>query len=171
MAKGGRRTHAGRKPVPTAIKVVTGVFRTDRHGDEPQTVAAWPDPPAHLNPRERELWAHLAQACGPWVAPSDGVTINGLVSLMDRVLAIQEAMRATPDAASPLTVTFTPAADGEPNAEPVANPLYTLELKFWTALRGYIAILGLSPADRARMPAGHAPAAANPLDRFIKKRG
>ena len=142
MAKGGRRMRSGRKRTPTAIKVVTGAFRSDRHGTEPRGVPlAWPDPPPHLNARERDLWQRLGAECGPWVAPSDWLAINGTVSLVDRLLTVQ--------ATEPKDV--------------------SLEMKLWTALRGYIAILGLSPADRARMPAASEPAAENPLDRFIKR--
>jgi hypothetical protein len=170
MAKGGRREHSGRKRKATALKIVQGTFRDDRHGAEPRGVAlAWPDPPQHLTERERALWADLGRVCGPWVAPGDWMAVNGAVSLMGRILAIQDAMRETPDAGRPLTVTFTPSADGEPNPEPAVNPLYGAELKFWTALRGYLAILGLSPADRTRMPAAPDAMNENPLDRFIKR--
>lgn len=131
--------------------------------------ARWPEPPAHLSARELDLWQRLGRECGPWVAASDWLTVNAVVSLMDRVLLIQAAQRATKDASHPLTIMFTPSADGEPNAEPAANPLYGMELKFWTALRGYIALLGLSPADRARMPQSGAVDAANPLDKFIQR--
>lgn len=163
MAKGGRRLHSGRKPKPTALKVLQGTFRRDRHAAEVQHVEAkWPDPPAHLSRRERKLWRRIGRECGPWVTLCDWPTINGVVSLLDRLLTIQAAQRASEDAGRPLT------ADGKPNAEPAANPLYVMELKFWTALRGYIAILGLSPADRARMPAVSEPV-ENPLDRFIQR--
>lgn len=162
MAKGGRRLHAGRKRKPTAMKVLQGTFRRDRHAAEVQHgEAKWPKPPAHLSRLERKIWRRIGQTCGPWVAPCDWPTINGVVSLFDRILTIQAAQRASEAAGRPL-------ASGEPNAEPTANPLYVMELKFWTALRGYIAILGLSPSDRARMPAAREPV-ENPLDRFITR--
>ena len=115
------------------------------------------------------MWNGLEQQCGPWVAPSDWVSVNGTVSLMDRILRVQEAQRETESSGGPIAFKFTPSADGEPNMEPKENPLYTMELKFWTALRGYIAIMGLSPADRARVSVpGGEKKPANPLDRFIK---
>jgi hypothetical protein len=168
MAKGGRRNHSGRVPKPTELKVLEGTFRADRHGSEVQVAAKWPEPPAHLSDRERGLWTGLEASCKPWVAESDWPAINGAVSLMDRILRIQDAQRETPDAGKPIAFKYSTDGDGNIVAEPKDNPLFSMELKFWAGLRGYLAILGLSPADRARM---HKPAEepkANPLDRFIK---
>lgn len=170
MAKGGRRTHAGRKPKPTAMKVLQGTFREDRHGQEAEIPLKWPIPPTHLNDRERAVWADLETHCAAWVAPSDFLAINGVVSLVDKVLTIQAAQRATEGAGSPISFKFTPSADGEPNMEPKENPLYGMELKTWRELRAYIGLVGLSPVDRARVqkPGGEEKP-ANPLDRFLKK--
>jgi len=170
MAKGGRRAHAGRKPKPTDLKVVQGTFRGDRHAGELRVPLKWPEPPAHLNDGERALWGELETRCAAWVAPSDWLAINGVVSLMDRLIAIQSAMRATEQAGSPITMKFTPSADGEPNMEAKDNPLFGLELKYWTALRGFLGIVGLSPVDRARVNAsGDDEKPASKLDRFTKK--
>lgn len=173
MAKGGSRAHAGRKRKPTDMKVVQGTFREDRHGEEVQVAAKWPEAPAHLSEMERELWNRLEHECSSWVSPSDWVAVNGVVSLMERILRIQTAQRATDGAGNPITFKFTPSIDGEPNMEPKENPLYTMELKFWTGLRGYIAILGLSPADRAKVQKPETEEKpVNPLDKFLnRKRG
>lgn len=173
MAKGGSRAHAGRKRKPTEMKVVQGTFRGDRHGEETTIPAGWPEAPEHLNERELELWKLLEARCAPWVAPSDWLALNGVVSLMDRLLSIQAAMRATDDAGKPIAFKFTPSADGEANLEPKENPLFGMELKYWTGLRGYIAITGLSPADRTKVKGGGTEQEpANPLDKFInRKRG
>jgi len=152
------------------MKVVQGTFREDRDGGTPMVAARWPTAPGHLNERERTLWAGLETHCGTWMAPSDWPALNGCVSLLDRLLTIQDAMRATPDAGNPTSLKFTPSADGEPNAEAKSNHLYGLELKFWTALRGYIGLLGLSPVDRARVQTHEPEKAANPLDRFVAAR-
>jgi hypothetical protein len=170
MPRGGRRTHAGRRPKPTDLKVVQGAFRTDRHGDEAQpAVHGWPDPPKHLTAREKALWQELQAHCEPWSAKSDWLAFNGVVSLMDRLLRVQEAQQATESAGNPISFKFTPSRDGEPNMEPKENPLYGLEMKLWRELRAFIALTGLSPADRARMRVDKPETPANPLERFLKK--
>jgi hypothetical protein len=178
MAKGGSRAHAGRKRKPTEMKLLEGTFKNTRHRDEIVTPAVWPEAPASLSVRQRELWDQLKARCAPWVSESDWLSIWGAVSLMDAIIGIQEAKHATPDAGSPLAfkhiVIEKPGADGKPQEQTIVeakeNPLFTAELKHWTALRGYIAIMGLSPVDRAKVqrPGGDEKP-ANPLDKFLKR--
>jgi hypothetical protein len=166
MAKGGRRQHAGGQRKPTEMKVVQGTFRADRHAAEVRVPSGWPKTPAHLNPRERALWKGLKRHCRAWVAPSDWLALNGVVSLADRLLRNQDAQRASATAGHPLVKLSV--------KNPVAteNPLISQELKLWRELRGYIAIVGLSPVDRARVQTSSAgDARANPLDRFLNRRG
>lgn len=170
MAKGGRRLHSGRHKKPTEMKLVQNTFRTGRHAGEVKVASQWPVPPEHLNTREKSLWAGLEAHCATWVASSDWPALNGVVSLMDRLLTIQAAMRSTPESGNPTSFKFTPSADGEPNMEAKSNHLYGLELKFWTALRGYIGLVGLSPVDRARVQAHEPEQAENPLERFITRK-
>ncbi len=178
MPRGGRRQGAGRKPKPTEIKVLQGTFRGDRHGDEAQPdVKGWPEPPAHLNARELELWGALGERCAAWSAPSDFLAFNGVVSLADRLLRNQEAQGETDTSGHPLTfkhvIKHVIGGDGNPVeleiVSPEENPLISQEIKLWRELRAFIGITGLSPADRARMklsdPGAKKP--ANPLDRFI----
>ena len=166
----GTSRSGGRNRKPTALKLLQHTFRKDRHGAEVTVPITWPAPPKHLSARERELWDALEVHCAAWVAPSDWVVLNGVVSLIDRLLTIQATMRATPETASPVTLRYTPTVDGPLSVEATANPLFGMELKYWTTLRGYIGMTGLSPVDRARVPKSDSAAkSANPLDRFIKK--
>jgi hypothetical protein len=170
MPKGGRRARSGRKPKPTEMKVIQGTFRGDRHGNEAQPAQkGWPEAPGHLSERERQLWDGLRAHCEPWAAKSDWLAFNGVVSLADRVLRVQDAMRATEGAGNPLAFKYTPSADGDPNLEPKENPLYLLELKCWRELRAFIGLTGLSPVDRARMRVDGEEKPANPLNRFLSK--
>jgi hypothetical protein len=98
LGMGGNR-RSGRRRTSTDLKLVRGTFRPDRHADEAQpTAKGWPDPPGHLSARERVLWDALRTHCEPWSAPSDWVAYNGVVSLLDRLLRVQEAMQANTDA-------------------------------------------------------------------------
>jgi len=129
------------------MKVIEGTFRKDRHGSEVQVPASWPAPPAHLNDRERALWTDLEQHCKTWAAPSDWITINGVVSLVDRLLTIQSAL-ATADAG--------------------AGKLMGMEIRTWRELRAFIGLMGLSPVDRSRMVVATPAPPAGALSRFLK---
>jgi hypothetical protein len=178
MAGNGR---SGRKRKPTELKVLQGSFRKDRHGDEAQPTgvnAGFPDAPAHLSDRERELWEDLRQKCESWAAKSDWLAFNGVVSLADRILRNQEAQRETDTAGHPLTfkhvIKHTVDGQGQPVeleiVSPEENPLISQEMKLWRELRAFIGLTGLSPADRARMRVtGAEEKKSNPLDRFIKR--
>jgi hypothetical protein len=140
MSRGGRRLGAGGRPKPTALKVLTGTFREDRHAGEAAVPAEFPEPPSGLSERERATWQELKGLCGAWAASSDRLAFHGVVSLYDRLRRNQEAQTATPEAGAPVVA-------GE------ENPLITQETKLWRELRAWIAITGLSPVDRARVPA------------------
>lgn len=162
MAKGGRRLHSGRPRKPTAMKVVQGTFRADRHGDElatgePKAPNDWPAAPKHLTERERVYWQQLKPLCATWVAKSDVFALNGVVSLFDRIVRNQEAQRASDEAGHPLAFSYKISADGDSDqekhmeVEAKENPLITQEVKLWRELRAFMAITGLSPVDRARV--------------------
>lgn len=138
---------SGRPRKPREMKVVQGTFRKDRHGAEVHVASAWPAPPAHLNARERLLWSELEQHCKAWVAPSDWITINGVVSLVDRLLNIQAALAAS-DVGTP--------------------ELLGMELRTWRELRAFIGLMGLSPVDRSRMVVTTPATPAGALSRFLK---
>lgn len=180
MPKGGRRSHSGRKRKPTVMKVVQGTFREDRHGDEATVPTRWPRRPAHLTARERQLWHGLKRYCAMWVAPSDWPALNGVVSLLDRVLRNQEAQRETETSGHPLVfrhvIKHTETVQGERAELEIVtaeeNPLITQEVKLWRELRAYIGLVGLSPVDRARVQRHEPEAPENPLEKFInRKRG
>lgn len=184
MAKGGRRSRAGRPRTPTQLKVLQGTFRSDRHADEPGGEAgippAFPQPPAFLtlSDRAQRIWTQLAEHCGPWTAPSDWVTVWGLVRLIERLMCNHEAQLATEEAGHALafkhTVIEKMGAMGMGEeltmVEAKSNPLVDQEIKLFDKLRPYIAMLGFSPVDRARMPKLTTPGAkADPLGALINR--
>ncbi len=126
----------GRPRKPTELKILEGTFRKDRDGSRVLFAATpFPAPPAHLTTGQRRLWTQLETYCASWVGESDWMALTGAVSLFDLLLQVQAAQQ-------PLN------PDGAGAAE---HPLIGTEVKLWKELRGYLAILGLSPADRARV--------------------
>ena len=143
----GNQRSGGRNRKPTVMKMIEGTFRKGRHSAEVHIASTWPAAPAHLNDRERRLWADLEQHCKAWVAPSDWITINGVVSLVDRLLNIQAALAAS-DVGTP--------------------ELLGMELRTWRELRAFIGLMGLSPVDRSRMVVTTPATPAGALSRFLQ---
>lgn len=149
MAKGGRRTGAGRKRKPPELRVLEGTFDKKRHGGSPLVQGGFPDAPRCLSEAERALWESFPKPA--WIGQTDVLAVHAAVSIYERILRNQKAQTKTESAGNPLSYKFTPSADGEPNMEPKENPLITQELKLWSKLMSVLATLGLTPADRAKM--------------------
>ena len=143
MPKGGARVRSGPPKKPKELKVLEGTWRKDRDGGTPMVQAgAFPEPPAYLNERQRVLWRELEQHCGAWIGTSDRLAVEGAVNVYDLLRRNIEAQGATEGADQMLVATA---------AEAKENPLISQQIKLWRELRGFLAILGLSPADRARV--------------------
>lgn len=178
MAKGGRRVGAGHPKTPTALKIVTGSYRKDRHGNEPQVAASFPAAPVGLNERELATWKELEQHCATWTALSDKWAIWGVVKLVDRLDRNQEAQRASAEAGHPLAFSYKITGSGEDEEKSVrveakSNPLIDQEVKLLRELRMFLAICGLSPRDRTQMDVGGSQGDApkqTTLQRLLKKR-
>jgi hypothetical protein len=152
MPKGGARVRSGPAKKPTEAKILEGTWRKDRDGGRPVLdTSAFPAPPAFLNERQRELWAELEQHCGTWIGTSDRLAVLGCVSVYDLLRANFDARMETPDSCAMLAGKVFMDESGGGMVEPKENPLVSQQLKLWRELRGFLAILGLSPADRARV--------------------
>jgi len=187
MPKGGRRSRAGRRRRPTDLKVIQGTFRKDRHANElPRTDSDGPRFPKapsilRLSPRQRKLWRLVGKHCDAWTALSDWPTVWGLVCLLEQLIHNHEAQLETEESGHPLAFKHTviekpvmgptgPERQELTFVEAKSNPLISDERKICDKLRPYIAMLGLSPVDRARMPKMTSkPAAADPLAALIAR--
>jgi len=152
MPKGGARVRSGPTRQPTEAKILAGTFRKDRDGGRPVLdKSKFPAAPAYLNDQQRALWAELEQHCGAWIGTSDTLAVLGVVSVYDLIRRNFEAQAATPEASAMLSAKVFMDDTGGGTAEPKENPLIGQQIKLWRELRGFLAILGLSPADRARV--------------------
>jgi hypothetical protein len=152
MPKGGARVRSGPAKKPTEAKILEGTFRKHRDAGRPVLdVSAFPTAPPYLTAHQRELWAQLEQHCGAWIGTSDTLAVLGVVSIYDLLRRNFEAQAATPEAAAMLSAKVFMDDTGGGTAEPKENPLIGQQIKLWRELRGFLAILGLSPADRARV--------------------
>lgn len=152
MARGGARVRSGPARKPKELKVLEGTFRKDRDAGTPMVaVGAFPAPPDYLNERQRELWRELEQHCGAWIGTSDKLAVLGCVSVYDLIRRNFEAQAETEGASAMLSAKVFMDDKGGGAVEPKENPLIGQQVKLWRELRGFLAILGLSPADRARV--------------------
>jgi hypothetical protein len=149
MPSGGKRNRSGPPKKPRELKIIEGSFRKDRDGNTPPVVGAFPPIPGDVSEAEAALWQTFPKP--GWIGETDGLAVRAAVSIFARILAVQQAMRATPDAANPLTFKVSFSADGEERLEPKPNPLYTLELQLWGRLMAVLGALGLTPADRGKV--------------------
>lgn len=121
---------SGRKRKPTALKILEGSFRKDRHAAEPQVVGGFPEAPEGLSEGERQLWETFPRV--PWIVQSDRIALHGAVSLYARILSNQQRQREMPEE---------------------AIKLVRDEAQLWGRLQSLLGSLGLTPADRAKMRA------------------
>jgi hypothetical protein len=176
----------GHNAKPTAIHLLCGTFRPNRHGDEADAeaqidAAVFPLPPAFLplSDRAQEIWAFLGEHCGPWTQQSDWVAVWGVVRLIERLILNHEAQLDTDDAGHPLafkhvviekTDPMVPGGVSEQTiVEAKSNPLVDQEARLFSKLSGYLSLMGLSPIARARMPRMSAVATPDPLTSLMKR--
>lgn len=142
---------SGRRPKPTELKVLEGTFRKDRHGDAPGVIGGFPQAPDWLSEDEKLLWDGFPRVA--WIGQSDQIPVHGAVAIYARIRSNQMKQRETPEAGAPLCFKYSYDSDGNQNVEPKENPLISSEIKLWHAMLRFLAVLGLTPADRAKMTA------------------
>jgi hypothetical protein len=133
VAKGGRRTGAGRKRKPVELKVLEGRFRKDRHAGAPLVVGGFPMAPEHLSEGEKALWETFPKPV--WIGETDVVAVNGAVSTFARILANQRQRESAEQAGE--------STDG----------IVEREIKLWGRLMSILGELGLTPSSRAKVSA------------------
>ena len=183
---GVRGRSGGHNAKPAAIHLITGTFRSDRHGDEADAEATidgavFPSPPAFLplSERAQQIWASLGEHCGPWMAQRDWIVVWAVVRMIERLILNHEAQLETDDAGHPLAFKHVVIEKADPMmpgavseqtvVEAKSNPLVDQEARLFSKLSGYLSLMGLSPIARARMPRMSAATAADPLTSLMKR--
>jgi P27 family predicted phage terminase small subunit len=144
----------GRIPTPTAIHILQGTFRKNRHGSAPQPESAIPKAPPEMDKTARKLWSYYARRLAK---------VRVLTGLDREALAIYcsaAARRAKAEAEIAKTgeVIRTPAGFA------TVSPWLTVATKSAELMLRYGQELGLSPAARTRIktaPATDVPAVSS----------
>ena len=139
---------AGRKPLPTKIKLARGTLQKCRQNpDEPTPNPEIPDAPPHLSPEAREEWNRLAQELyGLGILSTiDRAALAAYCQAYGRWVEAEEQIR-NPDGTMNLTETTS-------NGNVIQNPLVGIANKSLELMHKYLTEFGMSPSSRTRVSA------------------
>jgi P27 family predicted phage terminase small subunit len=149
----GVKGRSGGKRKATSLHILEGTFRTTRHKavlevekkvSKPFDLSPLPPPPKDLEPKARALWIEMAKSLeGRYFSQPDLYSFRPLVETYIQFL------ETTKHITEHGTVSTVERADGR--IVEALSPQCKLWLTTIDKLRGYFAIFGMSPADRARL--------------------
>ncbi len=132
----------GRKPKPTALKVVEGnPGRRPLNGREPKPPAKMPTCPSHLSATAKTEWKRLARVLSDvgLLTLVDRTVLAGYCQAYGRWVEAEKKLQETP------TLLKTPAGYIQ------TSPWLTISNKQMELMAKYMAELGLTPSSRARL--------------------
>lgn len=154
-------SNSGRRPKPTALKLLEGMRKDRINADEPKAAAVAPKRPSlsrsaitHWNRLSAELLAlHILTAL-------DGDALAMLCELF----ATRDRLAATKNEREFKTfvVEAVVDSDGGTHLKTRAHPVFAMERQTASAMRPYLAMFGLEPSGRAKLRAP----APKPQDKF-----
>ena len=148
----------GRKPKPTALKVLTGTYRRDRtNGDEPKPKVGIPRMPADLDERARKVWRYYAQLLSRLrvLTLADRETLACFCVAAGRRMQAEEEIKKE----GPIIKA--------PSGYPIQNPWLAITNKAMEQLLKWGTELGLSPASRTRVKVESNDIAADPMSKLL----
>jgi P27 family predicted phage terminase small subunit len=151
---------AGRKPLPTNLKLIRGTARPHRmNHDEPMPPACVPEPPAHLEDRARAKFAEMAgmlAGCGVMTALDRDALARYSVIWVRWVDAEAEIKRKGP-------IVKTEAGNV------IHSPYLAVANRCHRQLAQLEAEFGLTPSSRSRVRAAPQPVESDPIaDKYFK---
>lgn len=151
---------AGRKPLPTHLKIVKGTARPHRlNKDEPRPPVTVPAPPAHLDERARDKFTDLAEMLARYGVMTEldvGALARYAVVWCRWTDAEAEVKRRGP-------VVKTEAGNI------VQNPFLAVANKCVLQLTQIEAEFGLTPASRSRIRAAAPTYTSDPFEEFLSR--
>lgn len=167
-AIGGVVVVRGRKPKPTALKVLQGnPGHRDLNGDEPQhTALAIADYPPELSTGRLEA---DTEARAEWDRVAGGLVISGQVTAVDRGLLVSYCVKYGQWFALEREAALTPFVVNTPAGHPIKNPGLVLANQTLGVMLRAAAELGITPSSRSRVTSVKTGAPANPLARFLSR--
>jgi P27 family predicted phage terminase small subunit len=163
---------AGRKRIPTKIKIIRGTFRKDRvpeHEPEPEPVRDMPKPPPDLPSAGKKLWKKLAAE----LVDKKVLTVVDLPALEVCCLnygLFKELHRAIhKKIEDPVTgkLRKRTLAEYMQGKSSQTMPEYVQMARAFTTFKSYLTEFGLTPSSRARLDIPEAePEEVDPIERM-----
>lgn len=145
--------NSGRRPKPTALKLLEGARPSRLNADEPKPPTVPPQKPEGLSVRADAVWDREARKC---------VEMGTLTSADEQAFATLCELIATrgliaAEKSGPefklLVIESQFSPDGGENLKARENPLLRMERQTASALRGYLSMFGLDASSRSRIKA------------------
>ena len=149
MAAGGKRTGAGRKPLPTAIKTVKGTLQKCRtNPNELKPVGVLGEPPEYMSDNAKEAWRYAVEQAPPGLLSAlDGAVLERWANCAGMY---REALAKINRTGVSGMLIKTPS--GILRRSPLMDVIRDLALE----MKGYEAEMGFTPASRSRVQVAQA---------------
>lgn len=149
----------GRKPHPTALKVLRGnPGKRALNPDEPTHATLDLTTPAELtDPSAQREWTRVAAMLGE----------RGQVTTVDRAVLVGYCLKYAQWHALELEAAKHPFIVRAPSGYPIPNPALGMANKCFALLLKAAAELGITPSSRARVHVQAAPRAVAPASRWV----
>lgn len=151
---------AGRKPLPTQLKILRGTARKDRLNNEPKGKLTVTGAPYWLKDKKaKHAWKELEKMLGPI-----GVLTDLDRMALEPLVITYSQWREACDKAS-IEVEYTE------NGYPIPNPYLQIQMKLQEKLLKLLVEFGLTPSSRSRINLPEEPEEENPLEKMLKGAG
>ena len=134
----------GRKPIPSALKILRGTKRGSSTNDEPQPAAAVPDCPPHLTEEARAEWERLAAELHQL----------GLLTRIDRAALAAYCVCWARWISAERQIVEQGEVVKSPNGYPIQNPYLSVANEALRQMKSYLVEFGLTPSSRTRIKIG-----------------
>lgn len=156
----GTKNRSGRKPQPTALKLLHGnPGRRPLNENEPKPKAALPKPPAHLSPVAKQEWRRAGKL----------LHSMGLISDLDlAAFALYCTAWARWVEAEQALSTYGVMLKS-PNGFPVQSPYLSVANRAMDQIRSLLSEFGMSPATRTRVSAMLPDNDDDPMEQLLRQ--
>jgi P27 family predicted phage terminase small subunit len=156
----GTRNRSGRKPTPTALKLLRGnPGRRPLNENEPKPKAALPKPPDHLSPVAKQEWRRAGRL----------LQSMGLISDLDlAAFALYCTAWARWVEAEQALSTYGVMLKS-PQGFPIQSPYLSVANRAMDQIRSLLSEFGMSPATRTRVSAMVPDDDDDPMERLLRQ--